>query len=156
MSHGPIVISENGFKAMNISADFAKYAREHGIRDPFEVSRQLFSKRMHRNEDGSISVSIERDEETGKIKEDPDEPTREEKDNWIAMRDEYVARRSFNEIGYESFLFHTKPCDYESAYDISHLREEDEFVPCLSADRQCMMTCHRYAECALQGTWTPD
>ena len=41
MNHGPIVVSEDGFKAMNISAGFAKYAREHGIRDPFEVSRQL-------------------------------------------------------------------------------------------------------------------
>ena len=62
MNHRPIVISEDGFKAMNISADFAKYAREHGIRDPFEVSRQLFSKRCHRNEDGSHSVDIEWDE----------------------------------------------------------------------------------------------
>ena len=155
MSYEPVVISEDGFKAMNISADFAKYAREHGIRDPFKVSRQLFKKRC-RTEGTDLVVEFDWDEKTGKIKEDPDEPTREEKDNWIAMRDEYVARRCFNEIGYESFLFHTKPCDYESAYDISHLREEDEFVPCLSADRQCMMTCHKYAECALQGTWTPE
>lgn len=83
-------------------------------------------------------------------------PTRAEKDAWIRMRDEYIARRCFYEIGYESFLFHTKPHDYECNYDISHLREEDEFVPCLSADRQCMMTCHRYAECALQGTRKPE
>ena len=130
MNHGPIVISENGFRAMNISADFAKYAREHGIRDPFEVSRQLFSKRCHRNEDGSHSVDIEWDEETGKIKEDPDEPTRAEKDAYIKMRDEYTARRCFYEIGYESFLFHTKPHDYECNYDISYMREQNEFVPC--------------------------
>ena len=144
MSHGPIVISENGFKAMNISADFDKYAREHGIRDPFEVSRQLFSKRIHRNADGSTSVDIEWDEETGKIKEDPAEPTRAEKDAYIKMRDEYTARRCFYEIGYESFLFHTKPYDYECNYDISYMREQNEFVPCKSADGQCSFYCPQY------------
>lgn len=153
MNHGPIVISENGFKAMNISADFAKYAREHGIRDPFEVSRQLFSKRCHRNEDGSHSVDIEWDEETGKIKEDPDEPTRAEKDAYILMRDRYVAKRVFEEIGYNQFLQHTNP---DRTYDISDMRVQDEFVPCKSADRQCYMECHRFAECALNGTWKPE
>ena len=155
MNHGPIVISENGFKAMNISADFDKYARQHGIRDPFEVSRQLFSKRMHRNEDGSMIVDIEWDEETGKIKEDPDEPTRAEKDAYIKMRDEYTARRCFYEIGYESFLFHTKPHDYECNYDISYMREQNEFVPCKSADGQCSFYCPQYW-CCIRGIWTPD
>jgi hypothetical protein len=111
---------------------------------------------MYRNEDGHISVNIERDEETGKVKEDPAEPTRAEKDAWIAMRDEYVARRCFNEIGYESFLFHTKPYDHECNYDISYLREEDEFVPCKSADKQCAFDCVKFAECALNGTWKPE
>lgn len=155
MNHGPIVISENGFKAMNISADFDKYARQHGIRDPFEVSRQLFSKRMHRNEDGSMNVDIEWDEETGKIKEDPGEPTRAEKDAYIKMRDEYTARRCFYEIGYESFLFHTKPYDYECNYDISYMREQNEFVPCKSADGQCSFYCPQYW-CCTHGIWTPD
>ena len=63
MNHGPIVVSEDGFKAMNISADFAKYAREHGIRDPFEVSRQLFSKRCRR-EGTDLIVNFDWDEET--------------------------------------------------------------------------------------------
>ena len=155
MNHGPIVISENGFKAMNISADFAKYAREHGIRDPFEVNRQLFSKRCHRNEDGSHSIDIEWDEKTGKIKEDPDEPTRAEKDAYIKMRDEYTACRCFYEIGYESFLFHTKPYDYECNYDISYMREQNEFVPCKSADGQCSFYCPQYW-CCIRGIWTPD
>lgn len=155
MNHGPIVISENGFKVMNISADFDKYAREHGIRDPFEVSRQLFSKRMHRNKDGSTIVDIEWDEETGKIKEDPDEPTRAEKDAYIKMRDEYTARRCFYEIGYESFLFHTKPYDYECNYDISYMREQNEFVPCKSVDGQCSFYCPQYW-CCIHGIWTPD
>ena len=104
MNHGPIVVSEDGFKAMNISADFKKYAREKGIRDPFEVSRKLVSKHTWMNGDGSISMDIEFDENTGKIKEYDGEPTRAEKKAYIMMRDEYVARRVFEEIGYEAFL----------------------------------------------------
>lgn len=154
MSHGPIVISENGFKAINISADFAKYAREHGIRDPFEVSRQLFKKRC-RTEGTDLIVEFDWDEKTGKIKEDPDEPTRAEKDAYIKMRDEYIASRCFYKIGYDSFLFHTKPHDYENNYDVSYMRGLDEFVPCRSADAQCMLTCHRFVDCGM-GRFKPE
>lgn len=155
MNHGPIVISETGWKAMGFSADFKKYAREKGIRDPFEVSQKLFAKRVKRNEDGSRTVRIEQDE-NGKILPDPEEPTRAEKDAWIRMRDEYVARRCFEEIGYESFLAHTKKPDYECSYDISYLRDSIEFIPCKSADHQCTFDCMKFAECALNGTWKPD
>lgn len=155
MNHGPIVVSENGFKAMNFSADFTKYAREHGIRDPFEVSRRLFSKRCRR-EGTDLIVDFDWDEETGKIKEDPDEPTRAEKDAYIKMRDEYVARRCFYEIGYEMFLAHTKKHDYDCNYDISYMRNEIEFIPCKSADGQCTFDCPKFAECALNGTWKPE
>ena len=155
MNHGPIVISENDFKAMNISADFSKYAREHGIRDPFEVSQQLFRKRCRREGTGMI-IEFDKDEETGKIKEDPDEPTRAEKDAYIKMRDEYTARRCFYEVGYESFLFHTRPHEYECNYDISYMRDLDEFVPCKSIDGQCIFDCPRFVECALNGTWKPE
>ena len=156
MNHGPIVVSEDGFKAMNFSADFNKFAREHNIRDPFEVSRKLFSKRCHHNKDGSMSVDFEIDDETGKIKEDAEEPSRAEKDAWIKMRDEYIAMRCFYEVGYDSFLFHTKPHDYECNYDVSYMRKLDRFVPCLSADGQCMLTCHRFMKCAINDTWKPE
>ena len=155
MNHGPIVVSEDGFRAMNFSADFAKYAREHGIRDPFEVSRQLFKKRC-RTKGTDLVVEFDWDEETGKIKEDPQEPTRAEKDAYIKMRDEYVARRCFYEIGYESFLAHTRLKDYPCDYDISYMRNEIEFIPCKSADGQCSFDCPKFAECAINGTWKPE
>lgn len=101
-------------------------------------------------------VEFDWDEKTGKIKEDPDEPTRAEKNAYIKMRDEYVARRCFYEIGYESFLFHTQPHDYKCDYDISYMRESIEFIPCKSADHQCTFDCPKFAECALQGTWKPE
>ena len=142
-----IVVSETGWKAMGFSADFKKYAREKGIRDPFEVSQKLFAKRVKRNEDGSATVRIEQDK-NGKILPDPDEPTRAEKDAWIMMRDEYVARRVFAEIGYEAFLDYTVP---GRTYDISFLR--DELFPCESLDEQCSMFCPKYAECPYKEGW---
>ena len=142
-----IVVSETGWKAMGFSADFKKYAREKGIRDPFEVSQKLFAKRVKRNEDGSTTVRIEQDE-NGKILPDPDEPTRAEKDAYIMMRDEYVARRVFEEIGYEAFLDYTVP---GRTYDISFLR--DELFPCESLDEQCAMFCPKYAECPYKEGW---
>ena len=142
-----IVVSETGWKAMGFSADFKKYAREKGIRDPFEVSQKLFAKRVKRNEDGSATVRIEQDE-NGKILPDPDEPTRAEKDAYIMMRDEYVARRVFEEIGYEAFLQHTKP---DKTYDISFLR--DELFPCESLDEQCAIFCPKYADCPYKEGW---
>ena len=136
-----IVVNETGWKAMGFSSDFKKYAREKGIRDPFEVSQMLFAKRVKRNEDGSATVRIEQDE-NGKILPDPNEPTRAEKNAYIMMRDEYIARRVFAEIGYEAFLDYTVP---GRTYDISFLR--DELFPCESLDEQCSMFCPKYAEC---------
>ena len=147
-----ITVSENGFKAMNFSSEFESYAKSKGIRNPFKISMQAVQNRCHKNEDGSISMDIEFDE-NGKIKADPAEPSREERDAYIRMRDEYVARRCFEEIGYEMFLAHTQP---GKTYDISYMRNMEEFVPCRSADRQCAFDCCKYAECALQGAYSLD
>lgn len=144
-----ITISENGFRIMNFSSEFESYAKSKGIRNPFKVSMRAFENRCHKNEDGSISMDIEFDE-NGKIKADPAEPSQEERDAYIRMRDEYVARRCFEEIGYEMFLAHTKS---GGTYDISYMRNMEEFVPCRSADRQCAFDCCKYAECALQGAY---
>ena len=147
-----ITVSENGFRAMNFSSEFESYAKSKGIRNPFKVSMQAFQNRCHKNEDGSISMDIEFDE-NGKIKADPAEPSREERDAYIRMRDEYVARRCFEEIGYEMFLAHTQS---GKTYDISYMRDMEEFVPCRSADRQCAFDCCKYAECVLQGAYSLD
>ena len=102
---------------------------------------------MKRNEDGSTTVRIEQDE-NGKILPDPNEPTRAEKDAYIMMRDEYIARRVFAEIGYEAFLDYTVP---GRTYDISFLR--DELFPCESLDEQCVMFCPKYADCPYKEGW---
>ena len=141
-----IVVSEAEMKAINFSSDFNKYAAAQGIRDPFKIQQEVFARRMKKNEDGTITIELGGEEVPGN-------PSRAEKDSWIKMRDEYVARRCFEEIGYESFYVRTAPDQY---YDISYMRTQDEFVPCKSADGQCAFECHRYAECALNGAWKPE
>lgn len=124
------VVSADDAKIILFNSDFYEYARAQGIRDPFAASLALFAEKCTHNADGSISYKLDA--------QDPREPTRAEKDEWIIKRDEYIARRCFYEIGYNMFLAHTKPGDM---YDISYMRDLDEFVPCRSADRQCAMFC---------------
>ena len=107
----PIVISSAGMKAMQFSSDFNKWAKENGIRDPFETTRKLFNRRKKVLEDGSVEIDTT---------PDPEEPSRVERHNFIKMRDEYIARRCFYEIGYDSFLFHTKDYGYEADYRRPH------------------------------------
>lgn len=32
----------------------------------------------------------------------------------------------------------------------------EKFYPCLSANHECMFDCEKFAECALNGTWSPE
>lgn len=147
-----IAINKNDFIAMSFNSEFESYAKSKGIRNPFQVSMRAFKNRCHKNEDGSTSIDIEFDE-NGKIKADPAEPSQEERDTYIRMRNEYIARRCFEEIGYDMFLGCTAPGE---TYDISYMRNMEEFVPCRSADRQCTLECYKYAECALQDAYSLD
>ena len=122
----PFTVDIDGFKIMNFSKDFEIEMEQKGIKNPFWQN----------------------------ISKNPNEiPTRAEKDEYIKMRDEYVARRCFKEIGYESFLNHTQP---NNSYNISYMRGQEEFVPCKSADRQCSFDCHKFAECVLQAVESLD
>ena len=119
----PIIVDIDGFKIMNFSKDFENEMEQKGIKNPFFQNIRKNSNEI-----------IER------------KSTRAEKDEYIKMRDEYIARRCFKEIGYESFLNHTK---LNNTYDISYMRGQEEFVPCKSADGQCSFDCPKFAECVL-------
>lgn len=82
--------------------DFLKWAEGQGIRNPFVII------------DGD-NVKL---------------PSREERDEWLRLRELYKARRYFNEIEYEEFL-----------KKFSQFKDMDEFIPCKSKDRQCYWTC---------------
>ena len=114
--------------------DFQELMEAQGIRDPFVAERENFSRHVKYREDGGMSVDLDATRKSNKV-------TRAEKDAWIIAENEYIAMRTFNEIGYEEFLLRTKKRDY---YDIGYLRDRDEFVPCRSVDGQCMLMCKNF------------
>ena len=132
-----IIVSHETARIMDFSYDFSKYAKSKGIKDPFQTKREIFAKHI---KNGSIEISK---------MEEMCEPTKAEIEAYVKMREEYIADRVFKEIGYERFLQQISP-------NYTYLRIKDKFVPCKSADRQCNIFCHRYAECALEGTWRPE
>ena len=127
-----IVISEKGMLIMDIQSDFKRYAASLGIRDPFKVSQDLFSKRVSHK--GSVTYINEQSEEDKNL-----EPSTLERDQYIMMREKYVAERIFKEIGYPEFMQHTER-SYNNALD----EWRKSFLPCESADGQCCMDCARF------------
>lgn len=67
-------------------------------------------------------------DENGNVKENPDEPTRKEKDEYIKRRDQFLADIYYKEIDYDAFLMKTER--EENRY----LRQLDQYVPCGAAD----------------------
>ena len=106
---------------MDMISDFHRYAASLGVRDPFKVSQQLFSKRVTHN--GPITYIDEQSAEDREL-----EPTKEERDNYIIMREQYVAERIFNEIGYGYFMRYTErsynDCLLEWRKDFSKIRSK--------------------------------
>ena len=147
-----IIVSERGNAIMQIEADFKKWAKEQGIEDPFYKSRMLAAKHWCKNEDGDHIMKIEFDE-NGKIIDDPEELSSLTKWEYAKMRNEYVAKRSFNEVDYESFLWKTEANNYG---EVSYLRLLDEYVPCNSADGQCRFDCPKFADCVFKAAESPD
>ncbi len=136
-----IVVSDETARIMDFSSDFVKYAKNKGIRNPFQVRQEIFTRSIKiRNNNVGISMDVPKD---------VDEPSSAEIETYVKMRDEYIANRIFEEIGYERFLKHISP-------NYIYMRTEDRFIPCKSADKQCDIFCHRFAECALQGAWKPE
>lgn len=119
---------------LGFQQDFWRLMKDQGIRNPFVEERENFSKHVRHNEDGSMSVDLNSFRERNKV-------TRAEKDAWIIAEEEYIAERSFYEIGYEEFFWRTREKDY---YSINHLRGLDKFVPCRAKDGQCMLTCKNF------------
>ena len=117
-----IEISNRGYQMLNADLLWDKYAKEHGIRDPFAASRnKLFA---------VSGIEIEFDE-AGRVKQDPNEPTKEEKDNYRKQKDAFLADWFFYNIDYDAFLFKAN----------EEMRQMEKYVPCASIDAQCRMEC---------------
>ena len=69
-----IIINDRQMRIMDLDLQWNKYCKENNIEDPFEISRNLFSKRCRR-EGTDLIVEVEFDE-NGCIKDDLEEPSK--------------------------------------------------------------------------------
>ena len=129
------MVSDNFMRIMDFEAEFSRQAEAAGIRNPFKVQIAHFSKGCKRDKNGDLIYDTKQEMPT-------DAPSKEERENYHRAQDEYVARRCFEELGYEVFLTRT-------GERVKYLRDELEFVPCRSADGQCSFYCPRYVDCVI-------
>jgi hypothetical protein len=89
----------------HFNGEWTKIAKEQGIISPFKLSKEMFEGKH----------DFEFDSEGRMILDGFDAQWR--------VRDEYVARRVFEEQGYTAFEVQTKG-------GLEYLRDRSEFVPC--------------------------
>jgi hypothetical protein len=108
-----VVLSGSGAARVKYSSDFKKVAKEKNIANPF--FKNLFGKEKENKDDGKIKVSTE---------------------EYIKMRDEYIARRVFEEWGWDSMMW-----DIKTAHNhcLDFLLEE--LHPCEGYGGQCNLNC---------------
>lgn len=128
-----------GKQIMDFTSDFEKEAKAQGLRNPFIVMQRSFRNKL---------------DEMAKDKEKL--PTKQERDDYVIARNEYVAKRCFYEIDYDTFFYKTALDIYCPEYSVTYLRNLDEFVPCRAKDHQCMAFCPRWADCQVNKTWKLD
>lgn len=139
-----LTISNRQMRIMDLDSQWYKYCKENNIEDPFEISRRLFNKRC-RKEGTSLIVEVELDE-NGRIKDDPEEPSKLTKQQYREMRDKFLAARAYEQIDYDAFAFKAK--------DYPELLESPAYIPCKAADAQCRFECPMYWSC-MEGVWKP-
>ena len=127
-----IVISENGGKIMKMVEDFDKYAKEElHLVNPFHAwLRSSLSTIRTTKTDGPICIDLEKSREI-------DRATKADREEWIRLRDRYVAERILRELGYE-VLVTTHYAEYMP-----------DAIPCEGATGQCSLFCPKYFECGL-------
>ena len=108
---------------MKFSEDFDNYAREvlH-IENPFREFYRTQDSTFKTNIDGSITVDMEKSREIYK-------ETKTNREEWVKLRNRYIAERILRELGYEVLLTSSYFEDYPDA------------IPCDGATGQCLLDC---------------
>lgn len=109
----------------NFNDEFSVYAkRKLGLEAPFdqELKEEKIANVYVEEEDGNISIDVNKAREIRR-------KYKKAKEEWIKLRDEYMANRILKEKGYEALLK-------------SHYRNYlQNPIPCEGADGQCHMDC---------------
>lgn len=130
-----MVISATGVVVLEASERFEKHvAYELGLRDVFKMKREWFKAHMKYTPHENGSVTIEHVEPEEKL----EYPSKEEVDNYIRKREEYVATEILHKCGWAEFV---KRCELVGIEDYIN-----KHFPCEDPDGQCNMFCFRYGK----------
>lgn len=128
-----MIISAAGMVVLEANEKFEKHiAYELGLRDVFKMKRDWFKAHTKyiSNKDGSVTIEhVEPEEEL-------EYPSKEEVDNYIRKREEYIANEVLKQCGWNEFV---KRCKLVGIEDYI-----DEHFPCEGPDGQCNIFCPQY------------
>jgi hypothetical protein len=119
-SNRPIVVSAVGFARMEYSSEFEKMMKSQGYTNPFVLQRHA-AKRLFKEIDTKSEPQVPKNVKTLPV------------DEWILKRDEYIARKVFEEFGWEEVQWDIRTNHLE------HLL--DELKPCEDPIGQCSLFC---------------
>jgi len=130
-----VELSTNAAAQLIYDIEFQNWAKEEGLRDPFEIHRKLFRKRCKKDEDtGAYHYDMSY--------VDPEEPSDEEKRVFSLIEYMFIIDRIFAELGYEAAL------ERAELWRENAIRQYlDKKKPCEAAERQCDMRCKYFLEC---------
>jgi len=130
-----VELSTNAAAQLIYDIEFQNWAKEEGLRDPFEIHRKLFRKRCKKDEDtGAYHYDMSY--------VDPEEPSDEEKRVFGLIEYMFIIDRIFAELGYEAAL------ERAELWRENAIRQYlDKKKPCEAAERQCDMRCKYFLEC---------
>ena len=128
-------LSTNAAAQLIYNIEFQNWAKEEGLRDPFEVHRKLFRKRCRKDEDtGAYHYDMSY--------VDPEEPSDEEKRVFSLIEYMFIIDKIFAELGYEAALERAEMWREDAVRQYL-----DKKKPCEAAERQCDMRCKYFLEC---------
>lgn len=144
----PIVISRAGAIAMEAASTFEHtIAPSIGLRNVFKMKRDYLAKEFEMSDftfelEGKKIKGVKVDRKA--VPPEYELPSKEEIDDYIRKREEYVATEVLRKCGWEEFV---KRCELVRIEDFIH-----KHVPCEGPDGQCNVLCHRYG---LENCWKP-
>lgn len=128
-------LSTNAAAQLIYNIEFQNWAKEEGLRDPFEIHRKLFRKRCRKDEDtGAYHYDMSY--------VDPEEPSDEEKRVFSLIEYMFIIDKIFAELGYEAALERAELWREDAVRQYL-----DKKKPCEAAERQCDMRCKYFLEC---------
>ena len=128
-------LSTNAAAQLIYDIEFQEWAKEERLRDPFKISRKLFSKRCKKDENMKVYRY-----DMSYI--DPEEPSDEEKEMFKLINYMFILDKIFAELGYEAALERAEMWREDAVRQYL-----DKKKPCEAAERQCDMRCKYFLEC---------